>query len=175
MKEQDKEPTSEEVIGAESLLKLTSDIVSAHVSNNSVQMSDITTLISSVYSILSTLSAGGADGSCYGSRVNGDLKPAVPIKKSVSADYVVCLEDGRKLKMLRRHLKTAYNMTPEEYRMKWGLPSDYPMVAPNYAATRQALARKIGLGRRRGSANFAGDKRSVVPASESLAIAAEGS
>ena len=78
-----------------------------------------------------------------------ELKPAVPIKKSIHNDYIVCLEDGKKLKMLKRHLKSAYNMTPEEYRAKWGLPSDYPMVAPSYAAKRQELAKKIGLGRNR--------------------------
>lgn len=121
------------------LLGWTSDIVAAHVQQTSVPVSELSGLIRTVYQTLSDLSAG---------QQTEKLTPAVPIRRSVNPDYIVCLEDGRKLKMLKRHLATAYNMTPEEYREKWGLPSDYPMVAPNYAKQRSALAKKIGLGRR---------------------------
>jgi len=128
------------------LLTLTAEIVAAHVSNNSVALGDLPQLIHSVYQTLS----GAGDGTAAAPRP----QPAVQIKKSVTADYIVCLEDGRKLKMLKRHLKTAYNMTPEQYRERWGLPHDYPMVAPNYAKQRSQLARDLGLGtkakRRRG-------------------------
>ncbi len=124
------------------LLALTSDIVAAHVSNNSVPSSELSTLIETVFGTLSKLGEEKAEPEV-------ELKPAVPIKKSVTDDYLICLEDGKKLKMLKRHLKTAYNMTPEDYRAKWGLGPDYPMVAPNYAAKRQELAKKIGLGRKR--------------------------
>ncbi len=128
------------------LLTLTAEIVAAHVSNNSVALGDLPQLIHSVYQTLS----GAGDGNAAAPRP----QPAVQIKKSVTPDYIVCLEDGRKLKMLKRHLKTAYNMTPEQYRERWGLPHDYPMVAPNYAKQRSQLARDLGLGtkakRRRG-------------------------
>ena len=123
------------------LLSLTTEIVAAHVSNNTVAVSDLPTLIEQVYRSLSTI---GAEPVVVEER----LQPAVPIKKSVTPDYIVCLEDGKKLKMLKRHLKTAYNMTPEEYRDRWGLPADYPMVAPNYARQRSSLAKQIGLGTR---------------------------
>ncbi|MEM1385552.1 MAG: MucR family transcriptional regulator [Pseudomonadota bacterium] len=123
------------------LLNLTSDIVSAHVSNNAVPTTELPGLIETVFATLSGLGAAPQE-------VVEELKPAVPIKKSVTADHIICLEDGKELKMLKRHLKSAYNMTPEEYRAKWGLPPDYPMVAPNYAAKRQELAKKIGLGRK---------------------------
>ncbi|MEL6277606.1 MAG: MucR family transcriptional regulator [Pseudomonadota bacterium] len=125
------------------LLQLTSEIVSSHVSNNQVQQDQLQDLIRTVYSTLHDLSVQEPQ------EPEEELKPAVPIKKSIHNDYIVCLEDGKKLKMLKRHLKSAYNMTPEEYRAKWGLPSDYPMVAPSYAAKRQELAKKIGLGRNR--------------------------
>lgn len=120
------------------LLSLTTEIVAAHVANNTVSMSDLPRLINDVYRTLSSVSAP----------VLQEDRPqaAVPLKKSVTSDYIICLEDGKKLKMLKRHLKTAYNMTPEEYRERWQLPSDYPMVAPNYAQHRSALAKKIGLG-----------------------------
>lgn len=121
------------------LLVLTSDIVSAHLSNNQVSAEEIPTLIQRVYSTLANV--GGGNG-LHAERP----QPAVPIKKSVTDDYIICLEDGKKLKMLKRHLKTAYNMTPEDYRERWGLPVDYPMVAPNYAKQRSQLAREIGLG-----------------------------
>jgi len=123
------------------LLALTSDIVAAHVSNNAVSTTELPSLIETVFGKLSQLGGAGAEPEV-------ELKPAVPIKKSVHDDYLVCLEDGKKLKMLKRHLKTAYNMTPDEYRAKWGLPPDYPMVAPSYARKRQELAKKIGLGRK---------------------------
>ena len=120
------------------LLTLTTEIVAAHVANNSVAVADLPQLIHEVYRTLS--SVGNAP-------VQPERpQPAVPVKKSVNPDYIICLEDGKKLKMLKRHLKTAYNMTPEEYRERWGLPADYPMVAPNYAQHRSSLAKKIGLG-----------------------------
>lgn len=122
------------------LLRLTAQIVSAHVGNNSVAVADLTTLIQDVHRSLATVEQTEAP--------QERPQPAVPIKKSVNPDYIVCLEDGKKLKMLKRHLKTAYGMTPEEYRERWGLGSDYPMVAPNYAQHRSALAKKIGLGTR---------------------------
>ena len=125
------------------LITLTSQIVSAFVSKNSVQASDVPGLISNVYQSLK--SAGLPQAA---TEAPSDLKPAVPVKKSVTPDYIICLEDGKKLKMLKRHLNTSYNMTPDEYRAKWGLPADYPMVAPNYAKSRSDLALKLGLGRR---------------------------
>ena len=128
------------------LITLTGQIVSAFVSKNSVQASDLPALISIVYQALK--SAG--QPSVAQPEAPTDLKPAVPIKKSVTADYIVCLEDGKKLKMLKRHLSSSYNMTPDEYRARWGLPADYPMVAPNYAKSRSDLALKLGLGRRAG-------------------------
>lgn len=123
------------------LLSLTSNIVAAHVSNNAVVPADVPALIREVYGTLA--SVGGA-----APKEPERPQPAVPIKKSITADYLICLEDGKKLKMLKRHLKTAYDMTPEEYREKWGLGADYPMVAPNYARQRSKLAKDIGLGKR---------------------------
>jgi len=120
------------------LLALTAAIVAAHVSKNTVVVSDLPNLIQQVYSSLAHVGREQPGVS--------RPQPAVPIKKSVTPDYIVCLEDGRKLKMLKRHLKTAYNMTPEEYRDRWGLAADYPMVAPNYAIQRSELAKQIGLG-----------------------------
>jgi predicted transcriptional regulator len=122
------------------LLALTTEIVASYVANNTVPVEDLPNLARQVYATL--VSIGQSTG---GGGVERP-QPAVPIKKSVHPDYVVCLEDGRKLKMLKRHLKTAFNMTPEEYRERWGLPADYPMVAPNYARQRSSLAKKIGLG-----------------------------
>ena len=124
----------------ETLITLTSDIVAAHVSNNNVDVAEVPTLISNVYSALSGL--GGTETE------EEKPEPAVPIRSSVKKDYIVCLEDGKKLKMLRRHLKTSYDMTPEQYRERWGLAADYPMVAPNYAKKRSQLAKQIGLGKR---------------------------
>jgi Predicted transcriptional regulator len=121
------------------LLALTSEIVSAHVANNTVAATDLPDLIRNVYGALS-----GSHEVAEPEPVRPD--PAVPIKKSITPDFLICLEDGKKLKMLKRHLSTAYDMTPDEYRERWGLPSDYPMVAPNYAKQRSALAKEIGLG-----------------------------
>ena len=132
----------------EILVTLTSDIVAAHVSNNSVAVSDLPLLISNVYGALAGLQQEAAPA-------QPKQEPAVSVRSSVKPDYIVCLEDGKKLKMLKRHLMTHYQMTPEDYRAKWGLPADYPMVAPNYAEQRRSLAKKIGLGtkrRRSGSA-----------------------
>src|SRR3954471_22399361 len=124
------------------ILGLTVQIVSAHVSNNQVGTDALPSLIQSVYRSLSA--AGEVDMAAP----EPPKTPAVPIKKSVFPDYIVCLEDGKKLKMLKRHLQTSYGLTPEAYRIKWGLPASYPMVAPNYAATRSSLAKEIGLGRK---------------------------
>lgn len=121
------------------LLVLTTEIVSAHVANNTVSLADLPQLIQQVYGTLAGI--GGAPAS-----IGARPQPAIAVKKSVTPDFIICLEDGRKLKMLKRHLKTAYNMTPEEYRERWQLPPDYPMVAPNYAKQRSSLAKKIGLG-----------------------------
>jgi predicted transcriptional regulator len=135
---------SEEQLDRSELLALTSEIVSSHVSNNAVNQTDLATMITTVFETLEALS---------GPRVEPvkELKPAVSIKKSVTDEYVICLEDGKKLKMLKRHLSTSYGLTPDEYRAKWSLPSDYPMVAPAYARKRQELAKKIGLGRKKKS------------------------
>ncbi|NIA72152.1 MucR family transcriptional regulator [Pelagibius litoralis] len=123
------------------LLSLTTNIVAAHVSNNSVALGDLPMIIRDVYETLSNVGTTRE-------REPERPSPAVPIKKSVTPDYIVCLEDGKKLKMLKRHLKTAYDMSPEDYRERWGLPADYPMVAPNYAKQRSKLAKQIGLGTR---------------------------
>ena len=126
----------------DTLITLTADIVAAHVSNNSVSVNDLPLLISNVHGALATLT-----GSSAAPEVR--LEPKVPIRSSVKPDYIVCLEDGKRLKMLKRHLMTHYQMTPDQYRQKWGLPSDYPMVSPNYAEQRRALAKAIGLGTKR--------------------------
>ncbi len=125
------------------ILTLTAQIVSAHVSNNSVSVDALTSLIQDVYRALADIGAEPVE--------EERPQPAVPIKKSVFADYIVCLEDGKKLKMLKRHLNTAYNLSPDQYRERWGLAADYPMVAPNYAKHRSTLAKKIGLGTNRRS------------------------
>ena len=127
---------------SELLITLTSDIVAAHVSNNSVAVSDVATLIQNVHAALSGLATPA---------VAPEVKPepAVSVRSSIKPDYIIFLEDGKKLKMLKRHLMTHYNMTPDEYRQKWGLNADYPMVAPNYAEQRRTLAKKIGLGTKR--------------------------
>ncbi|MFN3469139.1 MAG: MucR family transcriptional regulator [Novosphingobium sp.] len=125
----------------ETLITLTSDIVAAHVSNNSVAVSDLPVLINNVYSALAGLDQPAA-------AEEPAPEPAVSIRASVKNDHIVCLEDGKKLKMLKRHLATRYNMTPEQYRARWNLPADYPMVAPAYAEKRRELAKKIGLGRK---------------------------
>ena len=124
---------------SDELLALTAEIVSSHVANNTVSLADLPQLIQQVYATLANI---GGFSDAPGQRP----QPAVPVKRSITPDYIICLEDGRKLKMLKRHLKTAYNLTPEEYRERWALPPDYPMVAPNYAKQRSSLAKKIGLG-----------------------------
>ncbi len=123
------------------LLRLTTEITAAHVGNNTVAVNDLPSLIEKIYKALENV---GREQPAQPERP----QPAVPIKKSVNPDYIVCLEDGKQLKMLKRHLKTAYNMSPEEYRERWALPADYPMVAPNYARQRSKLAKEIGLGTR---------------------------
>ena len=136
-----KSKMAEHAVDHSELLALTSDIVAAHVSNNSVASADLPALIQSVFSTLSVLGAEEAEPEV-------ELKPAVPIKRSVTDDHVICLEDGKKMKMLKRHLMTDHGLTPDEYRAKWGLSHEYPMVAPNYALKRRELAKKIGLGRK---------------------------
>jgi predicted transcriptional regulator len=126
---------------APDILGLTAKIVSAHVSKTQIETDALSALIQSVYRSLATV----ANGEPIAAPAQ---TPAVPIKKSVFPDYIICLEDGRKLKMLKRHLQTSYGLSPDGYRAKWGLPASYPMVAPNYAATRSGLAKKIGLGRK---------------------------
>ena len=127
-----------EKIESNAVLELTTEIVASYVSNNSVKSGELTQVIQDVYQTLTGLGA---------TQQNADRpKPAVSIKKSITPDYIICLEDGKKLKMLKRHLKTSYGMSPEEYRERWGLAQDYPMVAPNYAEHRSTLAKKIGLG-----------------------------
>ena len=127
----------------ETLITLTADIVAAHVSNNSVAVSDLPVLIANVHGALS-----GLGGTAPAPEVKQE--PAVSVRSSIKPDYIVCLEDGKKLKMLKRYLRTNYDMSPEEYRQRWDLPSDYPMVAPNYAEKRRELAKQIGLGRKPG-------------------------
>jgi predicted transcriptional regulator len=124
-------------------IELTAEIVSAYVSNNTVPAAEIPALISQVHMALARVSGKSGDAPAE------PLKPAVSVKKSITPEYVVCLEDGKKFKSLKRHLRTQYNMTPEQYREKWGLGADYPMVAPNYAAARSQLAKQMGLGQQR--------------------------
>ena len=126
------------------IMRMTTDVVAAYAGKNEVSTSGLTILINQVFETLSTLA--------YNSVQNDDpltsQKPAVPIRRSINPDYIVCLEDGRKLKMLKRHLRAAFNLSPEAYRARWGLPQDYPMVAPNYAKKRSDFAKKMGLGKR---------------------------
>lgn len=129
------------------LVDLTADIVSAYVSHNVVPTTELTKLIGDVHGALGGLSSRTAEAP------QEELKPAVPPKKSITPDYLICLEDGKRFKSLKRHLKTHYDLSPEQYRDKWGLPSDYPMVAPNYAAARSRLAKEMGLGQRRAKAS----------------------
>ncbi|MHA6691508.1 Ros/MucR family transcriptional regulator [Devosia sp. A449] len=124
------------------LIELSTEIVSAYVSHNSVSVTDLPKLIAEVHGALRGLQSNEVAVPVE------ELKPAVPIRKSVSADFIICLEDGKKFKSLKRHLRTHYNLSPEEYREKWGLPTDYPMVAPSYSATRSKLAKDNGLGRK---------------------------
>src|SRR5712672_4856899 len=123
------------------LLRMTADVVAAYVSNNTLATAQLADVINAVYKSLRGLEGQVAEAKAE------PLKPAVPIRKSITPEFLICLEDGKKLKMLKRHLRSTYNMTPDEYRVKWGLAPDYPMVAPNYAARRSEFAKKIGLGR----------------------------
>jgi predicted transcriptional regulator len=134
------------------LVDLTADIVSAYVGNNTVAASDLPGLIASVHSALTSTVQGHQEPTAE------ELVPAVPVKKSVLGDYIICLEDGKRFKSLKRHLRTHFDMTPEDYRAKWNLPADYPMVAPNYAAARSDLARKMGLGRKQGRRSKSANK-----------------
>lgn len=132
-----------EKVASVDILRMSVDMVAAYLSNNAVPTNQVTEVINTVYRSLDTVN-GNADN-------NGELqKPAVSIRKSVTPDFIICLEDGKKLKMLKRHLMTAYGMTPEDYRAKWKLPADYPMVSPNYAKKRSEFAKKIGLGQKTG-------------------------
>ena len=140
------------------LLRMTADVVTAYVGNNTVAPSDLAEVIRTVHASLQEAQTGAA-------AVAAPPKPAVPIKKSITPDYLICLEDGRELKMLKRHLRTTYNMTPDEYRAKWGLDADYPMVAPNYARRRSEFAKQIGLGQKR---------RRAEPAESETASAEDG-
>jgi predicted transcriptional regulator len=133
---------TDQVDMTETLITLTADIVSAHVSNNSVAVADVPSLIQNVHGALFSLGQPDAEPVAK-------QEPAVSVRSSIKPDFIVCLEDGKKLKMLKRHLMTHYQLTPEQYRTKWNLPADYPMVAPNYAEQRRTLAKKIGLGTRR--------------------------
>jgi predicted transcriptional regulator len=129
--------------GDRTYIELTAQIVSAYVGNHSLPSTEIPNLINQVHAALKRVSHG------HGSAGGEPLKPAVAVKRSINSDYLVCLEDGKKFKSLKRHLRTRYKMTPEQYREKWGLPPDYPMVAPNYAETRSQLAKQMGLGQQR--------------------------
>ncbi len=128
----------------EDVLRMAVDIVAAYVSSNKIQSGQISEAINSVFGSLNALNNG------VGNLSNEGRKPAVSIRRSITPDFIICLEDGKKMKMLKRHLRTTFNMTPEEYKAKWGLPSDYPMVAPNYAKKRSEFAKKIGLGKESG-------------------------
>jgi predicted transcriptional regulator len=135
---------SSEKANRDELLRMAVDVVAAYVSKNPLPAGQIPEVIHTVYASLTSLEIGVPEAKSEAP------KPAVAVKKSVTPDYIICLEDGKKLKMLKRHLRTTYSMTPDEYRAKWGLPPDYPMVAPNYAAQRSDFAKKIGLGRKPG-------------------------
>ncbi|MCC6468658.1 MAG: MucR family transcriptional regulator [Alphaproteobacteria bacterium] len=134
------------------ILRMTAEVVASYLGNNMLPSAQIPDVINTVYGALTGINTGGGDSK------SEPQKPAVPLKKSIAPDYIICLEDGKKLKMLKRHLRTTYGLTPDEYRTKWGLPADYPMVAPNYAAQRSAFAKKIGLGRTAGKPRGRGRK-----------------
>jgi predicted transcriptional regulator len=135
---------NEKVVEGGEMLRMAANIVAAYVSHNPLPVGQISEVINTVYSSLRGISGGTV------MPVAEALKPAVPVRRSITPEYLVCLEDGKKLKMLKRHLRAAYGLTPDEYRAKWGLPADYPMVAPNYANQRSEFAKKIGLGRKPG-------------------------
>ena len=144
-----------DTIPAEELLRMTSEVAAAYISNNNLPSGQLPDVIRTIHESLAALS---------GARVAAASEPptpAVAIKKSITPDYIVCLEDGKKLKMLKRHLRSTYNMTPDEYRHRWGLPADYPMVAPNYAAQRSDFAKKIGLGRNGGGKGRRGRRKAA--------------
>lgn len=136
--------TAAEPLSRDDLLQMTTKVVSAYVGNNATAESQIAEVIQTVYGTLQNLGNGQPD-------VKTSRKPAIPIKRSITPDHIICLEDGKKLKMLKRYLRTTHGMSPDEYRAKWGLPADYPMVAPNYAKQRSAFAKEIGLGKRKQS------------------------
>jgi predicted transcriptional regulator len=138
------EERSQEDLSNTELLRMTTEVVSAYLGNNMVPAGQISEVITAVHSSLQGLNAPA------GEPVVEPARPAVPIRRSITPEFLICLEDGKRLKMLKRHLRTTYNMTPDDYRAKWGLPSDYPMVAPNYAEQRSQFAKKIGLGRTTG-------------------------
>jgi len=135
---------NDQTVASTDLLRMSVEIVSAYVSNNSIAVTQVPDVINTVYGALNSINGQTV------SEISESQKPAVSVRRSVNPDYIVCLEDGKKLKMLKRHLRAAYGMSPDEYRAKWGLSSDYPMVAPNYALQRSAFAKKIGLGRKKG-------------------------
>ena len=149
-----------ELTDHEQVVQLTAEIVSAYVSNNNVRREDLASLIGDVHAALVRVPGGAAEPEPE------PQEPAVPVRRSVTPDNIVCLEDGKKFKSLKRHLRTDHNMTPEEYRAKWGLKADYPMVAPNYAQARSDLARSMGLGRKRASGSESGNggQASAAPA-----------
>lgn len=132
------------IVNNDEVLKMTVEIVAAYVSNNDVNSALVPEIINSIYSSLNSLNSQSSK------KANDALKPAISIRRSITPDYIVCLEDGKKLKMLKRHIRASYGMSPDDYRAKWGLPLDYPMVAPNYAEQRSNFAKKIGLGRKKG-------------------------
>ena len=146
------EPTAPKAADDE-LLRMTAEVVSAYVRNNTLATGQLGDVIQAVYNSLRVLEGQAAEPP------SEPLKPAVPVRKSITPEFLVCLEDGKKLKMLKRHLRSTYNLTPDEYRTKWGLAPDYPMVAPNYAAQRSAFAKKIGLGRGTGRNSARGSAR----------------
>jgi predicted transcriptional regulator len=135
---------NEQAVASNDLLRMSVEIVSAYVSNNSIAATQVPEVISTVYGALTSINGQLGSGNAEAQ------KPAVSVRRSINPDHIVCLEDGKKLKMLKRHLRAAYGMSPDEYRAKWGLPSDYPMVAPNYALQRSSFAKQIGLGRKKG-------------------------
>jgi predicted transcriptional regulator len=143
-------------VGQDTLITLTADIVAAHVSNNSVSVNDLPQLISNVHGALAGLSNAAPVPEAR-------PEPKVPVRSSIKPDYIVCLEDGKKLKMLKRHLMTHYSLTPDQYRQKWGLNADYPMVAPNYAEQRRTLAKSIGLGTKRRKTVTGAPKAAAAP------------
>ena len=159
MSDQTENPGSDDA-----LLRMTADVVTAYVGNNTVAPSDLADVIRTVHASLQQAQASE-------SSVTAAPKPAVPVKKSITPDYLICLEDGRELKMLKRHLRTTYNMTPDEYRAKWGLDPDYPMVAPNYAKRRSEFAKQIGLGQKR---RRAGSAEGDISSGESGAASSGG-